>query len=57
MKRETLKATCLLCHAKYAGTGMGKHLQTCIPKALEKSSNQKKSNAKPFFHIMVFLSN
>ena len=53
MKTETPKATCLLCKSKYTGTGMTKHLQTCLPSNLEKKSKKQKSKAQPFLHILV----
>ena len=53
MRTDTSMATCLLCKSKYTGTGMTKHLLTCLPKNLEKGSKQKKIKAQPFFHILI----
>ena len=53
MKTETPKATCLLCKSQYTGTGMTKHLLTCLPKNLEKGSKQKKIKSQPFHHILI----
>ena len=53
MAKKTKKAMCLLCKANYAGSGMTKHLQSCIPKNLESQGKQKKSKSHPFFHILA----
>jgi len=53
VKRDAPKSTCLLCKSKYSGTGMTKHLLTCLPKSLGKGSKQKKIKAQPFFHILI----
>jgi len=53
MAIETPKATCLLCKSKYSGTGMTRHLQSCIPKSLKDQRKQKKRKEKPFFHILA----
>jgi len=53
MAEKATKATCLLCKSKYTGTGMTKHLQSCLPKSLENQRRQQKFKAQPFFHILV----
>ncbi|MFH1930858.1 MAG: hypothetical protein ABIN18_04610 [Pseudomonadota bacterium] len=53
MAEKTPKATCLLCKSKYTGTGMTKHLQSCLPKSLENQSKQQNFKSQPFFHILV----
>ena len=53
MTTKAPKATCLLCKSKYTGTGMTKHLQSCLPKSLEKQQNHQKFKSQPFFHILV----
>ena len=53
MAEKAPKATCLLCKSKYTGTGMTKHLQSCLPKSLENQSKQQKFKSQPFFHILV----
>ena len=53
MAEKAPKATCLLCKSKYTGTGMTKHLQSCLPKSLENQRRQQKFKAQPFFHILV----
>ena len=50
---ETPKATCLLCRAKDTGNGMTKHLQTCLPKNLEKTLKRRNIKAQPFLHVLV----
>lgn len=50
MAVKSEKAKCLLCGSKYTGSGMGKHLSSCISKHIEKQKNKK---AEPFFHISV----
>ena len=53
MATKGTSGKCLLCESVYSGTGMTKHLQSCLPKSIENQSKQKKLRAKPFFHIMV----
>ena len=53
METKTPKATCLLCKAKYTGTGMTKHLQSCLSKSLENQRKQKNIKSQFFFHIQV----
>ncbi len=53
MAEKPPKATCLLCRSKYAGTGMTKHLQSCLPKSLENQRKSQKLKSQPFFHILV----
>ena len=53
MAEKSPKAMCLLCKSKYTGTGMTKHLQSCLPKSLENQSKQQKFKAQPFFYILV----
>ncbi|MFX0201412.1 MAG: hypothetical protein ACFFCW_35295 [Candidatus Hodarchaeota archaeon] len=43
-------STCLLCKSKYSGAGMTRHLQSCLPKSLQK---QQKSKSQAFYHILV----
>ncbi len=53
MAEKALKATCLLCKSKYAGTGMARHLQSCLPKSLENQREHKRFKPQPFFHVLV----
>jgi hypothetical protein len=47
------KATCLLCKSKYTGTGMAKHLHSCLPKSIQNELKEQKLKSQPFFHIHV----
>jgi hypothetical protein len=53
MATKAPKATCLLCKSKYTGTGMTKHLQSCIPNSVKNQQNHEKFKPQPFFHILV----
>ena len=53
MTEKVQKATCLLCKSKYTGTGMTKHLQSCLPRSLENQRKSQKLKSQPFFHILV----
>lgn len=53
MATGATKGTCLLCRSRYSQTGMSKHLQSCIPRHLEKQIHDQKSKPQPFFHIKV----
>lgn len=47
------KATCRLCKSKYSGTGMTKHLHSCLPKSIRNELKEQKLKSQPFFHIHV----
>ena len=53
MPKKPSKGICLLCSSSYAGTGMYKHLQSCLPKHLEDSPERERAKSGSFFHIMV----
>ena len=53
MAEESPKATCLLCKSKYTGSGMTRHLQSCLPRSLENQRKSLKLKSRPFFHILV----
>jgi hypothetical protein len=53
MAKKASKGACLLCKASYTGTGMAKHLQSCLPKHLRNQLAKKKSKSQPIFHIMA----
>jgi hypothetical protein len=53
MARKASKGTCRLCNAVLTGTGMSKHLQSCLPKHVEGLQESKGSKRGSFFHIMV----
>jgi hypothetical protein len=53
MAKKASKGACLLCKSSYTGTGMAKHLQSCLPEHLRNQLAKKKSKSQPIFHIMV----
>ena len=53
MSTKAPKATCLLCKSKYTGTGMTRHLQSCIPNSVKNQRKHEKFKPQPFFHILV----
>ena len=53
MAKKATKGRCLLCNAIYTGSGMAKHLQSCLPKHIKNQQKNNKSKFRPFFHIMV----
>ena len=53
MTIKSPKSTCLLCKSQYTGTGMTRHLQSCLPKSLDSQLKQQKFKTQPFFHILV----
>lgn len=53
MVTKVPKATCLLCKSKYTGTGMTRHLRSCIPNSMKNQRKHEKLKAQPFFHILV----
>jgi len=53
MTEKSPEATCLLCKSEYTGAGMTRHLQSCLPKSIEKQRKIQKSKTRGFFHILV----
>ena len=53
MARKASKGACRLCNLVLSGTGMSKHLQSCIPKHIEGLQKTKGLKAGSFFHLMV----
>ncbi len=53
MTIKSPKSTCLLCKSQYTGTGMTRHLQSCLPKSLDSQLKHQKFKTQPFFHILV----
>ena len=53
MASKASQAKCLLCESRYSGTGISRHLQSCIPKSMEKTKQKEKSPGRPFFHLLI----
>jgi hypothetical protein len=53
MAQKSPQATCLLCNKKYTGTGMTRHLQSCLPKHLEVQTPKQNLKSQAFFHVLV----
>jgi hypothetical protein len=53
MARKASKGTCRLCNSVLTGTGMSKHLQSCLLKHVEGLQESKASKPGSFFHIVV----
>jgi hypothetical protein len=53
MAKKASKGACLFCKSSYTGSGMAKHLQSCLPEHLEDRLQKKKGKSQPIFHVMV----